>query len=102
MSFTKHVFFCTNSREDGSPCCNQFNSQKMRKYAKSKAKELGINADGKVRINSAGCLGKCAQGPVVVVYPEGVWYTWIDEVDIDEIITSHLIANNIVERLKIN
>ncbi|MFK5891686.1 MAG: (2Fe-2S) ferredoxin domain-containing protein [Pseudomonadota bacterium] len=101
MPYTKHVFFCTNNKEDGSACCDRFNSRKMRKYAKNKAKELGILGDDKVRINSAGCLGKCDKGPVVVIYPEGTWYTWIDELDIDEIITSHLIDNKPVKRLKI-
>ncbi|MFK5986189.1 MAG: NAD(P)H-dependent oxidoreductase subunit E [Pseudomonadota bacterium] len=101
MSYTKHVFFCTNTREDGTSCCNRYNSQKMRKYAKDKAKQLGIHGDGKIRINSAGCLGKCDQGPVIVVYPEAVWYTWIDEVDIDEILTSHLVDGKPVERLRI-
>lgn len=101
MSYTKHVFFCTNSREDSSECCNRFNSQKMRKYAKNKAKELGILGDEKVRINSAGCLGKCEKGPVIVIYPEATWYTWVDEMDVDEILQKHLIENKIVDRLKI-
>jgi (2Fe-2S) ferredoxin len=99
MPYSKHVFFCTNNREDGTPCCDRFNSQKMRKYAKNKTKELGIHGDGKVRVNSAGCLGKCEKGPVIVIYPEGVWYTWVDELDIDEIINSHLIENKPVKRL---
>jgi (2Fe-2S) ferredoxin len=101
MPYTKHVFFCTNNKEDGSPCCNRFNSQKMRKYAKNKAKELGIHGDNKVRINSAGCLGKCEKAPVIVIYPEAIWYTWVDEIDIDEILQKHLIENKIVDRLKI-
>jgi len=99
MPYTKHVFFCTNNREDGSSCCNRFNSQKMRKYAKNKTKELGIHGDDKVRINSAGCLGKCDKGPVIVVYPEATWYTWVDEYDVDEIIQKHLVENKIVDRL---
>jgi len=102
MHFKKHVFFCTNERADGKPCCNRFKSQAMRKYAKQKAKELGIHADGEIRINSAGCLGNCEQGPIVVIYPEAVWYTWVDQVDIDEIIETHLVHGKIVERLRIN
>ena len=101
MPYTKHVFFCTNTSEDGSSCCNRFNSQKMRKYAKNKTKELGIHGDDKIRINSAGCLGKCEKGPVIVIYPEATWYTWVDEIDIDEIIQQHLIEDKIVDRLKI-
>jgi len=102
MSFEKHVFFCTNQTKDGKNCCNRFDSAAMRKYAKEKTKALGIHEDGKVRVNIAGCLGQCSQGPVVVVYPEAVWYTWVDKDDIDEIIESHLLNNKIVKRLQIN
>jgi (2Fe-2S) ferredoxin len=56
--------------------------------AKDKVKALGDRIAGKVRINSAGCLDRCAQGPVMVVYPEAVWYTYVDQEDIDEIVES--------------
>jgi len=102
MQFKKHVFFCTNNRDDNKPCCNRFDSQAMRKYAKQKTKDIGIHGDGEIRINSAGCLGHCEQGPVIVIYPEAVWYTWVDQVDVDEIIESHLVNGKIVERLQIN
>ena len=54
-----------------------------------------------MRINAAGCLGRCEQGPVIVVYPEGTWYTYVDKEDIDEIVDRHLLKGEIVERLKI-
>jgi (2Fe-2S) ferredoxin len=54
-----------------------------------------------VRINSAGCLDRCDKGPVIVVYPEAVWYTYVDQEDIDEIVDSHLLQGKIVERLLI-
>jgi (2Fe-2S) ferredoxin len=60
-----------------------------------------MNGPGKIRINKAGCLDRCEEGPVLVVYPEGIWYTYIDQEDIDEIVDSHLIAGKPVERLKI-
>ena len=74
-------------------------------YAMAKA---GLNAltlglagawPGKVRVNKAGCLDRCAAGPVAVVYPEAVWYTYVDQQDIDEIVESHLKHGRIVERL---
>jgi len=55
----------------------------------------------KVRINKAGCLERCEEGPVIVVYPEGVWYTYLDESDIDEIVESHLKNGKVVERLRL-
>jgi (2Fe-2S) ferredoxin len=54
-----------------------------------------------VRINKAGCLERCEEGPALVIYPEGVWYTYVDTEDIDEIIDVHIVGGKIVERLKI-
>lgn len=71
----------------------------MQEYAKKRIKELGLAGAGKIRINKSGCLDRCELGPVVVVYPEGTWYTYVDETDIDEIIDSHLINGKVVERL---
>jgi (2Fe-2S) ferredoxin len=100
--FDKHVFFCTNQREDGSDCCGYRGAQKARDYVKNKVKELALsNRQNKIRINSAGCLDRCDEGPVLVVYPEGIWYTFVDESDLDEIIESHLKNGQVVERLKI-
>lgn len=73
----------------------------MRDYAKTKVKERGLAGKGKVRINNAGCLDRCDEGPVLVVYPEGVWYTYVDQDDIDEIIDEHLVHGRPIERLKI-
>lgn len=103
MSYYKHhVFFCTNLREDGSQSCQQCDAQTARDYAKGRIKALGLNGAGKVRINSAGCLDRCELGPVIVIYPEAVWYTYVDNRDVDEIIEEHLENGRIVERLKID
>ena len=83
-------------------CCNSHGAQAMRDYCKNKVKAMGERIAGKVRINSAGCLDRCAQGPVIVVYPEAVWYTYVDQEDIDEIVESHLAQGRVVERLKID
>ena len=102
MSYYRyHVFFCTNLREDGSDCCQRFDAKALRDYAKQRSKELGLAGEGGVRINTAGCLDRCAEGPVVVVYPEAVWYTYLDRADIDEILTEHLQHGRIVPRLLI-
>ena len=73
----------------------------MRDYAKARIKELGLAGKGRLRINQAGCLDRCEEGPVIVVYPEGVWYTYVDKHDVDEIIDKHLVNGIIVERLRI-
>jgi (2Fe-2S) ferredoxin len=100
--YEKHVFFCTNQRAAGEGCCNDFGAGRMRDYVKDKVKALGLSGGERpIRINAAGCLGRCDEGPVLVVYPEGVWYTYVDESDLDEIIESHLVNGRVVERLKI-
>lgn len=100
--FDKHVFFCTNQRDNGDSCCNDFQAAKLRGYVKDKVKQLNLNnAENRIRINSAGCLGRCDDGPVIVVYPEGIWYQYVDQEDLDEIIEKHLKNGEIVERLKI-
>lgn len=99
--YQHHVFFCCNQREAGEACCNDRGATEIRAYAKDRVKALKLNGQGKVRINSAGCLDRCDDGPVIVVYPEEVWYTYVDKADIDEIIEEHLVHGRIVERLRI-
>ena len=96
-----HVFFCTNQREDGARCCGAAGGQAMRDYAKKQIKKMNLNGPGKCRINSAACMDRCDEGPLLVVYPEGVWYTYVDEQDIDEIIESHLKHGQVVKRLRV-
>ena len=97
--YERHLFFCINERDGERECCAGKNAVAMRDYAKSQAKVRGIHGPGQVRINQSGCLDRCEEGPCVVVYPEGVWYTYIDESDIDEILEEHLIKGRIVDRL---
>lgn len=90
-----------NVRDDGLPCCSARGSQAAQEHAKRRLKQLDLYGQGKVRINKSGCLDRCDEGPVLVVYPEGTWYTFVDNSDIDEIIDVDLIGGKIVERLKI-
>lgn len=99
--FEHHVFFCCNQRDDGRPSCNDKGASRLRDYAKKRAKELKLSGVGKARINMAGCLDRCASGPVMVVYPEGIWYTYADEHDVDEILAEHVGQGRIVERLRL-
>jgi len=99
--YSHHVFFCCNQRTSGEACCNDRGATEVRDYAKKKVKELGLAGEGKVRVNMAGCLDRCEEGPVMVVYPNETWYTYVDKTDIDEIISEHLQGGRVVERLKI-
>ncbi len=73
----------------------------MRDYAKARTKELKLAKPGGVRVNIAGCMNRCQEGPVAVVYPEGVWYRYKNKDDIDRIIENHLMKGQVVEDLKI-
>ena len=99
--YTYHVFFCCNQREAPAPCCNNHGAEDMLAYAKERVAALRLAGPGRVRINKAGCLGQCLDGPVIVIYPEGVWYRYANRDDIDEIITEHLQNGHPVERLKL-
>lgn len=102
MSYFKHhVFFCCNQRAAGETCCNSRGASEMQTYAKDRIAKLGLKGRGKVRINKAGCLDRCDEGPVLVVYPDNVWYTYLDKEDIDEIIDEHLVHGRVVDRLRL-
>lgn len=97
--FQYHVFFCLNQRENNEACCADKGAEAAFDHMKARIKKLGLSGEGKVRINRAGCLDRCSEGPVLVVYPQAVWYTFIDNEDIDEIIESHILNGKVVERL---
>ncbi len=97
--YQRHIFFCLNERSDGSECCARHEAQAAFDRCKALVKEAGLAGAGQVRVNKAGCLDRCAAGPVAVVYPEAVWYSYVDASDIDEIVESHLKNGQVVERL---
>ena len=97
--YKHHIFFCLNERKNGEACCALRGAQAAFDHCKSQVKALGLSGPGQVRVNKAGCLDRCAAGPVAVVYPEGTWYSFVDNADIDEIVESHLKNGKVVERL---
>lgn len=97
--YQRHIFFCINERRNGENCCAQHGSFEAFDHCKSRIKAAGLAGPGQIRVNKSGCLDRCAAGPVAVVYPEGVWYSYLDASDIDEIVDSHLIKGQLVERL---
>jgi (2Fe-2S) ferredoxin len=89
--YRKHVFICTNQKAPGKTCCANTGGALFFKYFKKALKAHGINGPGEVRVSQSGCLGRCSLGPCLVIYPEGVWYTYTSVDDLDEIITQHLL-----------
>lgn len=99
--FQKHVFFCINQRDEEAVCCGACGASDIQAYAKDRIKALKKSGAGRIRINRSGCLDRCDEGPVMVVYPEGIWYRYVDQSDVDEIIEEHLLNDRPVERLRI-
>jgi (2Fe-2S) ferredoxin len=100
MSYYKHhIFFCLNERDNGEAACSQHDATGAFQHCKQRVKAERLHGPGGVRVNKAGCLDRCAGGPVAVVYPDETWYTYVDTHDIDEIVESHLKNGRVVERL---
>jgi len=97
--YERHIFFCLNARENGEDACSLHGAQAGFEHCKSRVKAERLAGPGGVRVNKSGCLDRCAGGPVVVVYPDETWYTYVDQHDIDEIVDSHLKHGKVVERL---
>jgi (2Fe-2S) ferredoxin len=91
--YEKHIFVCENIREEGKRVsCGRAGSKKLKDYLKLKTKELC--PDKNIRINMSGCLDRCEEGPVVVSYPEGVWFTLKTESDIDLFVKEYILENS--------
>ena len=99
--FERHIFICCNQREPGHPrgSCDPDAENALQKAFKKALAERGLNR--RVRANKSGCLDQCEHGPTVVVYPDTVWYGFVSETDIDEIIDSHIVGGIPVARLRL-
>lgn len=95
-----HIFCCTNVRPEQHPrgSCARKNAMALRDYLKKSTKAKGLEG---IRINASGCLDRCELGPVMVVYPEGTWYRYENQSDVDEILEKHIEGGQVVERLRL-
>ena len=98
MSYEKHIFICINERPSENPvrCCGSQGMSVRMSFVRELAK-YGLK--NKVRANKSGCLDSCSLGPMVVVYPDGIWYKGVTPEDVPEIVQTSIINNNIVDRL---
>jgi nitrite reductase/ring-hydroxylating ferredoxin subunit/(2Fe-2S) ferredoxin len=94
--YDRHVFVCTS----GETCPTQGDVEKFVKVLRDGARAADRQQD--VRINKSACFSQCGHGPMIVVYPENVWYAGVQESDLQEILTSHIIGGAPVERLRYN
>lgn len=97
LYYAKHIFVCTNQKVPGKVCCANTGGDAFVRYLKKTLKSHHLSGPGKVRVSPSGCLGRCRLGPCLVIYPEGVWYSYTSTDDLDTIIQTHLIDGKVCE-----
>jgi len=99
--FHKHILVCTHERAPGNSrgCCKHSLSEDVLLAFKQQIIEMGLQR--KVRANQSGCLDQCSKGPVVVVYPDAVWYGGVRPEHVSEIMRQHILGDEAVEHLQI-
>lgn len=98
LLYDPHIFFCLeeNKAKPGHTCCAEKGAMDLFGHMRAFAKQNGVTG---IRVNRASCLERCEHGPVMVVYPEGLWYAVRTKEDVEEIVKSHIINGRPVERL---
>lgn len=98
--FDAHIFVCCNRRPDGHKrgSCAARGSEALRDYMKVRVKEAGIPH---ARVNMAGCLDRCEDGPCLVIYPAGTWYKIETREDVDRIVEEHLLKGGRADDLRL-
>ncbi len=89
-----HVLVC------GGTGCTSSGSPAIREHLENELKKQGL--DEEIKVVQTGCFGLCALGPIMIVYPEGTFYSRVTEDDVTEIVSEHLLKGRPVERLVYN
>lgn len=100
MKYKKHVFICTNQKDAPKKSCGTENGLALVDAFKAQLAERGLLKE--MRAQRTGCLDACAFGPTLVVYPEGTYYGNVQLSDVAEIVESHLVNDQPVERLRLD
>ena len=98
----QHIFVCTSSRMNGQQkgfCHSKDGVKIVAKFMEEiEERELG----SEVFVSNTGCFGICEEGPIVVVYPDNVWYGAVKVSDVERIMDEHIEGKNIVQDLLIS
>jgi (2Fe-2S) ferredoxin/predicted O-methyltransferase YrrM len=105
--FRFHLFVCTQLKPEGVPSCPASGSFAVLGALDREIQARGLNHPGlnnrglnnDVQLTTCGCMGLCDEGPVMVVYPAGVWYRHVQPSDVSEIVDAHLRDGKPVDRL---
>lgn len=95
--FRHHIFVCTQEKPEGVTCCPSNGSLRVLRALERELDSQGL--DNEVQVTTCGCLGLCDDGPIMITYPEGVWYHKVREEDVPEIVGSHIRSGEVVTRL---
>ncbi|MDF1677884.1 MAG: (2Fe-2S) ferredoxin domain-containing protein [Legionellaceae bacterium] len=93
--YERHIFMCINQKAPGKTCCANTGGLPYVTYLQNVLKAQDLSGPGKVRVSQSGCLGRCKLGPCLVIYPEGIWYTYSSTDDLDEIIQTHVLEGKL-------
>ncbi len=101
LFYQTHIICCTNDREPDDPrgSCKARGAVDLASHVRTRAKELGVENS---RVQQSNCLDRCELGPTMVIYPEGVWYSYHNTDDIEEILQTHVLGGGRVLRLMLN
>jgi len=97
----RHIFVCTSSRTNGEPkgfCHAKAGVEIVQNFLEEiRDRDLG----GEVFVSNTGCFSLCEKGPIVVVYPDNVWYGSVTPDDVEEIMDEHIEGGNVLKRLEL-
>jgi (2Fe-2S) ferredoxin len=99
MRFEKHIFICTNQKEEGKKCCGAERGMELVNKFKEVLKEKGLHT--KIRAQRSGCLDACSKGPALVIYPEGTYYGYLTPDDVNRIVDEHIIGGKVISELEL-
>ncbi len=88
IPYQKQIFVCTNDRKGEKPSCGDQNGEAVFTELRRIAKEKGLHP--KIRVAQAKCLGQCAQGTTVMIYPDGKWFKNVTPEDVPELAKLYL------------